>query len=374
MAGEFLQSFFHQIPNGITLIFALSSLAAGALAMAKRHHHNRFYTFFWWAIIFMVMWRSFKGIISIRYAALLIYPAAAVIAVGCCRIGTWLRFFRGYYPRLPRRFCDVAPALLVAAAAGGCLAISWYKLTASTPVYRTIYATIRAWRERDPGIRVIVKSDDAARITYYTKVPSIPVEGNERTTFFRVLNGVTAPNRNFLLVVKEAGGFDLLDHGTAGLRPGARVKQLEYLKGRKRKRKDLNIYLYENPLTLFSVRGAPPKLPAAREGLPDRRGFAAHRSGCHFRSRQVAKGGDFRFTFLVRSRGGKKVHLNVGTVVRKKKGEARQVQFAAFMAAPGLYCGNVTFSAAGPFAVDIRASAPGIVLEQCTLARMKQGL
>ena len=148
MAGEFLQSFFHQIPNGITLIFALSSLAAGALAMAKRHHHNRFYTFFWWTIIFMVMWRSFKGIISIRYAALLIYPAAAVIAFGCCRIGTWLRFFRGYYPRLPRRFCDVVPALLVAAAAGGCLAISWYKLTASTPVYRTIYATIRAKQQK----------------------------------------------------------------------------------------------------------------------------------------------------------------------------------------------------------------------------------
>ena len=136
--AKFLQTFFQQIPNGVCLVFAIGALVSTVFMLAKRRHRGRFYALLWGAFLFIGLWRCLKGIISIRYASIMIYPMVIATAFGCRRAEAWWRLLCRYFRCLPAWFGRVIALGCLIGCTGGALLIAHYKLNIQSRVFTTI--------------------------------------------------------------------------------------------------------------------------------------------------------------------------------------------------------------------------------------------
>jgi len=370
-AEKFLHTFFQQIPNGTCLIFSIGTLIAAALMLPKRRHHGRFYAFFWGAFLFMVLWRSCKGIISVRYASILIYPMVIATAFMGLRAEAWWRLLCRRFRRLPAWFGRALAWIGLFGCAGGALLIAHHKLSTPTGPSREMFAAISECRERYPDVRVLTRGNEADRISYYTKVPCIPLEESRKELFLESLNAVTEPDRH-LLVVMEDRHLEKLEPRKEELRPGAELSPVFEKRSRKAKHKDLKVYFYRNPLSFSRIPGplpAPADLPG---NLLAPGSFGPARFAGSFISRPVQGGGGFRFTFVLSAETppGPAPGVEVRTAAQQGKGEARVLQLRAPVPGKGLYRGTVTFRVPpGAFTLRIDAKGTAVRLEQFRLTR-----
>ena len=368
---RFLQTFFQQIPNCVCLIFAIGSLVALVFMLPKRRHHGRFYALLWGAFLFIGLWRCFKGIISIRYASIMIYPMVIATAFASVRAEAWWRLLCRHFPRLPRWFGRFVALACLVGCTGGALLISRHMLNSQARAYKTIYAAISEYRQQYPDIRVLIKGNDAERITYYTKVPCISLEENQRNLFMRSLNGITEPDRHILAVVTDRHRVTL-DPRKGELRPGAKLSLVRKKHFREVKRKGISVYFYRSPLSFSRVTGKPPVLPPVRGGLARPDAFGPTRFAKSLRSRPLKGGGGFRFTFVISTDApsGKAPAVEIRTARRRGKKEVGTLQMRCPVPEKGTYRGVVTFRVpAGPFTLCLNGRGTAVRLEQFRLTR-----
>ena len=371
LAEKFLQTFFQQIPNGVCLIFAIGSLVATVFILSKRRHHGRFYAFLWCAFFFMGLWRCFKGIIAVRYAAILIYPMVAATAFAAFRGEAWWRLLCRRFPRLPGGFGRVISLACLFGCAGGALLISHYKLSAQPRSYTTICRTIAEYRKQYPDIRILVRSNDADRLTYHTKVPSISVAENKKELFLHALNCVIEPDKHFLVVAMDRQ-LGVFEPRKEELRPDAEFFRIRAKRFRKSKRKDLDIYFYRNPLTFSRIPGPLPAPSSSQGGLLGPGAFGPRRFDRVFSSPSVRGTGGFRFTFVLSADqlSGKSPMVEIRTAWREGNGEVRPVQVRCPLSGKGVYRGVLTFRVPfSPFELWIYGHGAAIRLEQFQLTR-----
>lgn len=368
---KFLQTFFQQIPNCVCLIFAIGSLVALVFMLPKRHHHGRFYALLWGAFLFMGLWRCFKGIISIRYASIMIYPMVIATAFASVRAEAWWGLLCRHFPRLPRWFGRFVSLACLFGCAGGALLISHHMLNSQVRACRTIYAAISEYHRQYPDIRVLVKENDAERITYYTKVPCISLEENRRELFMRHLNGITEPDRHVLAVVTDRR-LVKLEPRKGELRPGAKLSLVRKKHFREVKRKGIEVYFYRSPLSFSRVTGALPVLSPAKGDPLGAGSFGPPRFAGALRSRPVKGGGGFRFSFVISTDAlsGESPAVEIRTARRRGKKEVRTLQMRCPISGKGIYRGVVTFRVpAGPFTLCLNGRGTAIRLEQFRLTR-----
>ena len=114
-----LKALLQHIPRMLYEPMAVSAiLALAVMAVFYWKKRNSFTVFLAFAISFMLLWRILSGIISDRYAAVLIVPAVISSA--------WLFFnlarFLEYKHWLPVKFCRILPYLLLAGMVIACVA------------------------------------------------------------------------------------------------------------------------------------------------------------------------------------------------------------------------------------------------------------
>lgn len=369
--SKFFQTFFQQIPNGVCLVFAIGALVSTVFMLAKRRHRGKLFILLWAAFLFMGLWRCSKGIISIRYASIMIFPMVIATAFGCRRAEAWWRLLCRYFPCLPGWFGRVIALGCLIGCTGGALAIAHYKLNVQSRAFTTICRTVAGYRKLYPDLRVLVKRNDTERFTYHTQVPCIPLEDNQREFFAQGLNGITDPDGHFLLVVTERH-LKGLEPRKDELRPGAKLSRIRAKRYRQTKRKNLDIYFYENPLSFSRIAAVPPVPAAAPEDLLGPDAFGPGRFAGSFRSRPVQGGGGFRFTFVISADtpAGKEAAVEVRTVLRPGAGEVQTLQLRCPVPGKGIYRGVATFRmAAAPFAVCLNGLGTAIKVEQFRLTR-----
>lgn len=368
---KFFQTFFQQIPNGVCLVFAIGALVSTVFMLAKRHHRGKLFVILWAAFLFMGLWRCCKGIISIRYASIMIFPMVIATAFGCRRAEAWWRLFCRYFPCLPSWFGRVIALGCLIGCTGGALTIAHYKLNVQSRAFTTICRTISADKEKYPDLRVLVKGNDKDRFEYHTKVPCIPLEDNQRECFARGLNGITDPNGHYLLVVTERH-LDGLAPRKDELRPGAKLVRRRSKRYRQSKRKNLDIYFYENPLSFSRIAAVPPAPAASPDDLLGPGAFGPSRVAGAFRSQPVQGGGGFRFTFVISAEvpSGKEAAVEVRTVLGPGTGEVQTLQLRCPIPGKGIYRGVAAFrTPAAPFAVCLNGVGTAFRVEQFRLTR-----
>jgi len=368
---KFFQTFFQQIPNGVCLVFAIGALVSTVFMLAKRHHRGKLFVILWAAFLFMGLWRCAKGIISIRYASIMIFPMVIATAFGCRRGEAWWRLLCRYFRCLPSWFGRVIALGCLIGCTGGALVIAHYKLNIQSRAFTTICRTVSDYRKLYPDLRVLVKHNDTERFTYHTQVPCIPLEDNQREFFAQGLNGITDPDGHFLLVVMERH-LKGLEPRRDELRPGAKLSRVRAKRYRQSKRKNLDIYFYENPLSFSRIAAVSPAPPASPDDLLGPGAFGPSRSAAAFRSRPVPGGGGFRFTFVVSAEAvsGKAAAVEVRTVRRQGNGEVPTLQLRCPVKEKGIYRGVVTFrTPPGPFAICLDGLGTTVRLEQFRLTR-----
>ena len=371
LAEKFLQTFFQQIPNCVCLVFAIGSLVALVFMLPKRRHNGRFYALLWSAFLFMGLWRCFKGIPAIRYASILIYPMVIATAFAGIRAEAWWRLLCRHFPRLPRWFGRVLALATLVGCAGGALLIAHYKLNVQSRDFAAVCRTISEYREMYPDLRVLVKQNDADRVTYYTKVPCIPLDDNQKGIFLRKLNGIVTPGGHFLLAAMGRH-LDEFVPRKGELRPGAELSRIRAKRYLKSKRKDVYIYFYRNPQSFSRMTDVPPAPPASPRGLLGPVAFGPVRFAGALRSRPVQGGGGFRFSFVLRADrlAGRAPVVEIRTARRQGKREVRTLQMRCPVPGKGIYRGVAAFRVPpGPFFICLNGRGTAIRLEQFRLTR-----
>ena len=208
-------------PMAVSAILGLVVMALFYFCWKKR---NDFTIFLAFAVTFMLLWRILSGIISDRYAAVLIIPATISTA--------WLFFnlarFLEYKHWLPVKFCRILPYLLLAGMVIACLTKTM-RFNTYQPLYYgqlAVKADLSGRKVSKAGPLVVV--EPAARKmtwSYYTGIKTGGLNRNKAD----VVKLAATKYRPIYLVLKEKSSAVPLEPEFFGLdKPWEKIYECYY--------------------------------------------------------------------------------------------------------------------------------------------------
>ena len=244
MIAKIFSSLFREIPNGVTLIFAIGTLIACAFILLKKRHHAPFYLCFWVLVTFMVLWRAVVGIITARYTILLVFPAVMLTAFTGLRGESYWRLLCRKYSFLPRWFAKFISRAVLVGTSAGALLMAHHALSANQTIYVEIISTVREYKKVNPALMVLIDHRDGPKVKYYTGANVIGAESAAAKDILTSLKSGQLRNKDVLIVLSSS------DDNTFSIKPGdfPEGKKLFLIKkiSPRKKRKGVNIYLYSN--------------------------------------------------------------------------------------------------------------------------------
>ena len=239
MIFELKRTLLQQIPNGLTLIFAIGSLTALVFLFLKRRH-GKLYLCFWLLILFMLLWRMVTGVISTRYVAMLVVPAGILTALVGLRSASCLRVLHRKIPAIPQWSFQWLPRLFLLCITGGLLLMARHDLSSQQDIYRKVYAYAREYSARHPDATVLVRLEEESNLRYYTGVRTGAYYEETPQSILATLHHPFYRGKHLLIAMrysrKEAPVFE-----SRLLPAGAELKLLHAVQGRK-KRKSVFFY------------------------------------------------------------------------------------------------------------------------------------
>ena len=241
---KIFHTLFQQITNGVTLIFAIGTLIACFFILLKRRHHGSFYLHFWLLLLFMIIWRMIVGIISNRYALLLVVPAVMLTAFTGLRGESCWQLLRRKYTFLPRWFAKFISRAVLLGTSAGALLMAHHALTGNQDVYAETFNTIDEYKTRLPGLVLMTDSDEFARTKYYTNAPTVLFKSAAPKHILQQLRSPALRNKNVLIILRSAEAADLAIK-PKDLPPGKKLQLCKNItpKGR---RKGVKLFLYSS--------------------------------------------------------------------------------------------------------------------------------
>lgn len=239
MIFELKRTLLQQIPNGLTLIFAIGSLTALVFLFLKRRH-GKLYLCFWLLILFMLLWRMVTGVISTRYVAMLVVPAGILTALVGLRSASCLRVLHQKFPSIPQWSFRWFPRLFLLFITGGLLLMARHDLSSQQDIYRKVYSYVREYSARHPDATVLVRMEEESSFRYYTGVRTGAYYEETPQSVLATLHHPFYRGKHLLIVMrcsrKEAPVFE-----SRLLPAGAEMELLHAVQGRK-KRKSVFFY------------------------------------------------------------------------------------------------------------------------------------
>lgn len=366
---ELCRTFFQQLPNGLSLIFAIGVVVCLVFVIPKRKHHNPLYLSFWGAVLFMIFWRLVVGLVAVRYVSVLIIPAVMMTAFVGFRAESWWRWLRRKYDFLPRWVGPFASKLLLYGCSAGALAMAVYTCCAKQDFYVTSHRIIKEYKQTDPSVRVLTQTDEKDRILYYTGVAPLPLKDNTKEEIKKHFRSVEA-NRNLLVIVRDRPKYSRIEFTQKELPPGASwelFRRVSRSTGRKSKNKELNVYVYKTPVKAVPCDKEFP-LSGAKNNLAVNQGpisLAAGKKFVNVRMLRVPEPGNYILEFFVKGRPGTVVE--VVSFDGKAKGKwHRKLRFT--LPDEKLYrCSSIVTAAGGSFKAGVKVSAGSAVLNELCL-------
>ena len=310
---ELSRTFFQQLPNGLCLIFAIGVVVSLVFTLPKRKHHNPLYLCFWLAVLFMVGWRLVVGLVAVRYVTVLIIPAVMMTAFVGFRAESWWRWLRKKFTFLPRWVGPFASKLLVYGCSAGALAMAIYTCCAKQDFYVTSHEIIKEYCRKDPAARVLTQSDESERIRYYTGIKILGLAENSKSEIKKHFRCAEA-NRNLLVIVRDRPKYSRIEFAQNELPPGAAwelYRRVSRNTGRKRKNKELNVYLYKTPVKAVPCDRSLPL--AASKGDPalkqERISLAPGKKNVNVRIGRSTKPGNYTLEFFIKGTPGSVVEV-----------------------------------------------------------------
>ena len=244
MIAKILHTLFQQITNGVTLIFAIGTLTGCFFILLKKRHHPRFYLCFWVLILFMVIWRAVIGIVSSRYAIMLVIPAVILTAFTGLRGESCWRLLCRKYQFLPRWFAKFISRAVLAGTSAGALLMAHHALSANQRLYKEVFKAVAGYKTISPGVVILTDKDECARTQYYSGIKTISFKSAKTKDILAKLKSKELRNKDVLVLLRTSEAKQLSI--PARLLP--RGKKLTLFKkiSPYKKRKGINIYLYSS--------------------------------------------------------------------------------------------------------------------------------
>lgn len=244
MIAKIFSTLFQAITNGVTLIFAIGTLIACAFILLKKRHHAPFYLCFWVLVTFMVLWRAVVGIISNRYAILLVFPAVMLTAFTGLRGESYWRLLCRKYTFLPRWFAKFISRAVLVGTSAGALLMAHHALSANQTLYREIFKTVAEYKAVSPGVVILIDEKERARIQYYSGIQTFSFKPAKANDILEKLSSKELCSKDVLVILRTSEAKKRSIQ-TGGLPNGKKITLLKKITPYK-KRKGVNVYLYSN--------------------------------------------------------------------------------------------------------------------------------
>ena len=241
---KLLNTLFQEITNGVTLIFAIGTLISCFFILLKKRHHTPFYLCFWVLIPFMVVWRIAIGIVSIRYAVVLVFPAVLLTAFTGLRGESYWRLLCRKYTFLPRWFAKFISRAVLVGTSIGALLMAQHAMSANQSLFHEIINTVCEYKKAHPAITVLIDHRDAPKVKYYTGAEVVGAKSAAAKDMLIVLKSKKMRNKD-LLIVLSSSQDNTFSINEKNFPRGKKLVLIQKILPRK-KRKGVNIYLYSN--------------------------------------------------------------------------------------------------------------------------------
>ena len=232
---ELKRTLLQQIANGLTLIFAIGTLIGCLFILLKRRHHGRFYHLLWLLIPFMVIWRTITGVVSIRYVAMLLVPAAALTVFAGIGMERLLRLLHQKFPFFPQWTARAFSRTFCFCIFGGALLMAHHALSSQQEIHQQVYKFTRKYLSDNPGVTVLVRQEDESSFQYYTGARTAVYHTDTTSGILKVLRRPDSRGKHFLIALrcspKTVPRFE-----KRHLPRGAEIKQLHTVQGRKKRK------------------------------------------------------------------------------------------------------------------------------------------